>query len=141
MIEITEKPISPSLVIDRVRSDTSGCVVAYVGLIRNTSQNKAVLSVELQDSEGNAHKILERIANEAKQRWQVEKIAISRRVGKLNVGEINQVAAVASAHRSEGFAACQYIIDQLKERPPTRKVETYKNGNVVVQEAFREAAE
>ena len=69
------------------------------------------------------------------------KIAISRRIGKLNVGDINQVVAVASAHRSDGFAACQYIIDQLKERPPTRKVETYKNGNVVVQEAFCEAVE
>ena len=139
MIEITAKPISPALVIDRVRSDSCGCVVTYVGLIRNTSQDKAVLSVEYQDSKGKAEAMLKEIANEAKRKWQVEHIAISRRIGKLNVGEINQVVAVASAHRSEGFAACQYIIDQLKECPPTRKMETYKNGNVAVQEAFREA--
>jgi len=125
MIKITEKLISPASVIDRVRNDTSGCVVTYVGLIRNTSQDKAVLSVELQDSKGNARKILEQIANEAKQRWTVEKIAISRRIGKLNVGDINQVVAVASAHRSDGFAACQYIIDQFKQRLPTSKTETF----------------
>ncbi len=68
---------------------------------------------------------------EARQRWQVENIAISHRVGKLKVGEINLVVAVASAHRSEGFAACQYVIDQFKERLPTRKTETYQDGSIM----------
>jgi len=138
MIKITEKPISPALVIDSVRNDSSGCVVIYVGLIRYTSQGKAVRSVELQDSKGSALKLLEKVADEAKQRFPVKEIAISRRVGKLSIGEINHVVAVSSAHRSEGFAACQYIVDQLKKRPPTRKVETYQDGSVVIQESLGE---
>ncbi len=131
MIEVTEEPISPELVIDKARSDSSGCVVTYVGLIRAYSQGKAVLSVEDRDSEGNAENTLREIAREARQRWQVENIAISHRVGKLRVGEINLVVAVASAHRSEGFAACQYVIDQFKERLPTKKTETYQDGSVL----------
>ena len=127
MIEITEKTISPEQVIIKVKSDGSGCVVAYVGLIRDHSQGKAVLSVEYEDSERNAEKLLQEIAREARQRWQLENIAISHRVGKLMVGEINLVVAVASAHRSEGFAACQYIIDKFKESLPTRKTETYQD--------------
>jgi len=128
MIEVTKKAISPGEVIAKVKSDGSGCVVTYVGLIRDNSQGRAVLSVEYQDSAGNAENTLREIADEAKQRWQIENVAISHRVGKLRVGEINLVVAVASAQRSEGFAACQYVIDQFKERPPTRKMETYQNS-------------
>jgi len=128
MIEITERPISPQKVIDKVKSDRSGCVVTYIGLIRNYSQGRPVLSVEYQDSKGNAENTLQEIASEARQRWQIDGIAITHRVGKLKVGEINLVVAVASPHRSEGFAACQYVIDQFKERLPTKKTETYQDG-------------
>jgi len=125
MVEITEKPISPEWIIQKVKNDDSGCVVTYTGLIREHSQGKPVLSVEYQDSMGNAESTLQEITNEAKYRWQIEKIAISHRIGKLKVGEINLVIAVASAHRGEGFAACQYAIDQFKLRLPTKKTETY----------------
>jgi molybdopterin synthase catalytic subunit len=131
MIEVTENAISPEQVIDRVRSDSSGCVVAYVGVIRDHSQGKPVLSVEYQDANGNAEDILQEIASEAKQKWQIENIAIYHRLGKLKVGEISLVVAVASAHRTEGFSACEYAIDQFKHRFPTRKTETYQNGSVL----------
>ena len=54
MIEITEKPISTEWVINMARNDSSGCVVTYIGLIREYSQGKSVLSVKYQDSKGNA---------------------------------------------------------------------------------------
>ncbi len=130
MVEITEEPISPERVVNRARNDRSGCVVTYVGLIRDYSQGKPVLSVEYQDSKGNAESTLQEIANETRHRWQIENIAISHRIGKLRVGEINLVVAVASAHRGEGFAACQYAIDQFKLRLPTKKTETYHDSSV-----------
>jgi molybdopterin synthase catalytic subunit len=125
MIEITHKPISPEEVVNKTKGDSSGCVVTYIGLIRNHSQGRSVLAVEYNDSDGRAESVLREIAGMAKNRWQVNNIAISHRVGKLGVGEINLVVAVASSHRSEGFAACQYIIDQFKQRLPTSKTETY----------------
>ena len=128
MIEITEIPLSPERVIEKVKSDGSGCVVTYVGLIRNQSQGRPVLSVEYEDSDGKAADTLRGIASLAISRWPVENVAISHRTGKLKVGDINLVIAVASAHRSEGFAACQYLVDQFKERLPTRKTEKYQDG-------------
>jgi molybdopterin synthase catalytic subunit len=125
MVEVTEGTISPDQVVNRAKTNSSGCVVTYVGLIRDHSQGKPVLSVEYEDSTGNAAAALRAIAGEAKRRWQVEDVAISHRVGKLEVGEINLVVAVASGHRGEGFAACQYIIDQFKARVPTSKTERY----------------
>jgi molybdopterin synthase catalytic subunit len=127
MIEITEIPISPERIVGKVKSDASGCVVTYVGLIRNRSQGRPVLSVEYRDPDGKAVDTLREIANEASDRWPIENIAISHRIGKLMVGEINLVIAVASAHRVEGFAACQYLIDRFKERLPTQKTETYQD--------------
>ena len=133
MIELSKNPISPQHVIDKAKSDSSGCVVSYIGLIRNYSQNKAVLSVEYQDIEGDAEKKLSEIAEETKKRWQINGLAITHRIGKLKVGDINLAVAVASAHRKEGLAACQYVIDQFKQRLPTNKKETYKDGDISVE--------
>jgi molybdopterin synthase catalytic subunit len=91
--------------------------------------------VEYQDARGNAELMLQEIATEAKRKWQVENIVVTHRIGKLMVGEINLVVAVASSHRREGFAACRYIIDRFKKELPTRKVETYKDGSALVEKA------
>jgi len=133
MIGITEEPISPELVVSKVKTDSSGCVVTYVGLIRGYSQGKPVLSVEYEDVEGKAGKRLQEIADEIKQKWQLNNVAIYHRIGKLKVGDINLVVAVASAHRGDGFTACQYAIDRFKQKLPTRKKETYQDGSVWVE--------
>jgi molybdopterin synthase catalytic subunit len=134
MFDITSRSISPESVVDKVRSPASGCVVTYVGLIRDNSHGKAVRSVEYRDVKGNAAGALQRIADEAKAKWPVEAIAITHRVGLLNVGDINLVVAVAAEHRGEGFAAATYIIDRFKERLPTSKTETYQDGTVLTQD-------
>ena len=134
MVEVTDKPISPEPVIGRVKTDSSGCVVAYIGLIRAYSRAKAVLSVEYEDVGGTAQARLQQIADEAKQKWPLENLAIVHRVGKLKVGDINLVVAVASAHREDGFAACQYVIDQFKQNLPTQKRETYEDGSIWVED-------
>ena len=133
MIEITERPILPELVVSKVKTAGSGCVVTYIGLIRDYSRGKPVLLVEYEDVDGKAAKRLQEIAAEIKQKWPIDNIAIYHRIGKLKVGEINLVVAIASAHRGEGFAACQYAIDQFKQKLPTRKKETYQDGSVSVE--------
>jgi len=133
MIEITEKPISPGLVVNKMKTDSSGCIVTYVGLIRRHSQGKTVRSVEYQDPEGRATIKLQEIASEIRQKWQLNNLAICHRIGKLNVGDINLVIAIATAHRQEGFAACQYAINRFKETIPTQKKETYEDGSIWVE--------
>jgi len=133
MIEITDKPISPELVVKQVKTDSSGCAVTYIGLIREYSRGKPVLWVEYKDIGGTAENRLQEIASEVRQKWQLNNIAICHRVGRLNVGDINIVIAIASAHREEGFAACQYAIDRFKQFMPTQKKETYKDGSTQVE--------
>jgi len=133
MIEITKEPISPELIVNKVKTDGSGCVVTYVGLIREYSRGKPVLSVEYEDAWGTAEGRLQEIASEIGQKWQVNNIAMCHRIGKLEVGDINLVFAVATSHRNEGFAACQYAIDQFKQKLPTWKKETYRDGSTWVE--------
>ena len=130
MVEITTEPISPEVIVNRVKGGKSGGVVTYVGLIRESSRDKKVASVEYCDSDGKAANRLEEIANETNQKWQLNAIAICHRTGRLKVGDINLVVAIASAHRKEGFAACQYVIDRFKEKLPTDKRETYLDGSI-----------
>ena len=131
MIDITTKAISPEQVIGRAKTGGSGCVATYIGLIRDNSHGKKVHSVEYQDRDGKAVEGMRKIVAEAKQKWQVENIAFTHRIGKLKVGDINLVVAVAAGHRGEAFAACQYIIDRFKESLPTHKIETYQDGTTL----------
>jgi molybdopterin synthase catalytic subunit len=133
MIEITKKPISSELVVNKIKTDSSGCVVTYIGLIREYSQGKRVLSVEYKDTQGTAENELQEIASEIRQKWQINNLAICHRIGKLKVGDINLVVAIASAHRQEGFAACQHAIDQFKQKLPTQKRETYTDSSVWIE--------
>lgn len=133
MVIITEEPISPEAIVNQAKTSSSGCVVTYVGLIRETSQGKQVFSVEYRDPEGLATSRLKQIAGEAKRNWPVNNLIICHRIGKLKVGDINLVVAVASAHRREGLAACEYVINRFKERLPTHKIETYQDGSTYSQ--------
>jgi len=135
MIEITDKPISPELIVTKVKTSGSGCAATYVGLIRDHSHGKSVLSVEYQDLDGKAKAKLAQIGDEIRQKWPVDNVAIYHRVGKLSVGDINLVVAIAAAHRTEGFAACQYAIDRFKQTLPTHKTETYQDGSVHIEAA------
>jgi molybdopterin synthase catalytic subunit len=86
--------------------------------------------VEYGDADGKAEQELGEIAAEVARRHPVSKVAIYHRVGKLSVGDINLVVAIAAAHRGEGFAASQDAIDLFKKKLPTSKKETYTDGSV-----------
>lgn len=133
MIEVNDKPISPGRVIDKVKTGSSGSVVVYIGMIHGYSRGKQVLSLEFTDPEGTAEDKLRDVASEAKQKWQPDNIAMYHRIGKLKVGDINLVIAVAATHRAEAFAACQYALDRLRQAMPTHKTETYQDGSVWVE--------
>lgn len=129
MICVTSKPISPELVFNQAKTADSGCVAIYVGLIRDTNRGKPVVSVEYRDDDGGAASRLKQIADEIKQKWPVNNVVIYHRIGKLKVGDVNLVVAIAGGHRTEGFAACQYAVDRFKEIMPTQKTETYQDGS------------
>jgi len=125
MVKITSDVIDIKGVINSTRNEDSGGIIAYIGLIRNTSRGKPVLSVEYSDADGTAGAKLQGIVDAIKDKWPINDMAFVHRIGKLKVGDNNVVVVIAAAHRQEGFAACQYAIDQFKDELPTHKKETY----------------
>lgn len=128
MIKITDKPLSPEEAINQAKTLDSGCVATYVGLIRDSSHDKKVKSVEYRDTDGKAAERLEGIAREIERSFPVNSVTIYHRTGVLNVGDINLVVAIGAGHRGEGLAAVARTVDLFKARLPTAKVETYLDG-------------
>ena len=128
MIEITLEPLSPELIIDKIRKDDYGAVVTFIGTVRNTTRGKKVTFLEIETCGEKAEAKLCEVISEIHQKWQLQNIAICRRIGKLKVGEIALVIAVAAPHRQEAFQACQYAVDRLKQGGVTTEKEIYKAG-------------
>jgi molybdopterin synthase catalytic subunit len=126
--KISTAPLKPEEVISLVRTRDSGCVVTYVGLIRDNSRGHAVRSVEYQDPAGTAEAGLMAIVKEAMKRFPLNAMAIYHRIGVLNVNDINLVVAIGAGHRGEGLAACRFAVDEFKAKLPTKKIETYTDG-------------
>ena len=103
-----------------------------MGLIRDNSHGKKVESVEYEDMNGKAEAVLNKIADDVKKLWPIEDIGIVHRIGKLKVGDVNFLVAIAAAHRGEGFEACRFVVDSFKQQLPTKKTETYADGTTLV---------
>ena len=116
MIEITSNPILPDRIINSVKKDENGAIIAFIGSVRDTcNEGKKVVFLEIDISGPDSEVKLHDIANQIHTRWQLQDIAISRRIGKLAVGEIALVVAISALHREEAFEACQYAVDVIKK--------------------------
>ncbi|MBI4320801.1 MAG: molybdopterin converting factor subunit 1 [Chloroflexi bacterium] len=130
--EITEDHVTADDLIAEVNNERAGAVVTFVGVVRGFSRDKRVLYLEYEAYREMAEKKLEQIGQEIRDRWGLDRIAIRHRVGHLDVGETAVVIAVASPHRREGFEACQYAIERLKQIVPIWKKEVWEDGEVWV---------
>lgn len=104
-----------------------GAVVSFVGFVRDIVDNNLQKMV-LETYESMGIKVLEDIANKAKNKWDIDDITIIHRVGELLINEKIVLVLVASKHRSDGFHACEFIMDYLKTDAPFWKKE-YKNND------------
>ena len=73
---------------------------------------------------------LEQVAAEMCERWDLTGVAISHRLGRLEIGEPSLVVAVSSAHRKEAFEACHFSVDRIKQIVPIWKKEFFEGGDV-----------
>ncbi len=132
MIEISSQPINITAVIDAATSENAGAIDVFIGTVRNNSLAKNVVKLEYETYDAMAIKKMNELISEAKTMWPIEKVAIVHRKGVLQIGDIAVVIAVSTPHRAESFAACQWIIDNLKKVVPIWKKEFYDDGAIWV---------
>lgn len=128
MIKITEKAIDVQKVIDTASSLGAGAVNVFIGTVRNTAHKKNVVWLEYEAYEAMAVAEIRKIIDEAAAKWGLLGWAVSHRIGTLKPGEVAVVVAVSAPHRNESFAACQYIIDNVKAKAPIWKKEVFEDG-------------
>ncbi|WP_304641734.1 molybdopterin synthase catalytic subunit MoaE [Pseudomonas sp.] len=105
-----------------------GAVVGFVGYVRDFNDGQDVAGMLLEHYPGMTEKALEKIVEEARERWPLLQADVLHRVGRLEPGEPIVFVGVASAHRQAAFEACHFIIDYLKTRAPFWKQEQTPEG-------------
>lgn len=113
----------------RAGNPAVGAVASFIGTVRDVSEGSAVSAMELEHYPGMTEKALEKIEAAARQRWELLGVTIVHRVGPLLPMEQIVLVAVASAHRGNAFAACEFIMDYLKSEAPFWKKEDTPEGS------------
>ena len=131
-IEIHPTSLNVSDCVDWIMSPQAGGIDIFIGTVRDATKGKKVIRLEFEAYEKMALKEMEKIAEQAYNKWPVQKILIHHRTGILQVGEIPVIIAVAAAHRDAAFDACRYIINTLKQTVPIWKKEVFEDGEVWV---------
>ena len=127
-VQTEDFDVSAELAALRLHNPTIGAIVNFVGVVRDLNEGCGVNQLELEHYPGMTEAALKNIALEAKERWQVIDCVIIHRVGALQPLDQIVLVAVASAHRGDAFAACEFMMDFLKTRAPFWKKETTPQG-------------
>ena len=127
MAFLVTEPIDVAALLQSVGSARRGGVTTFTGLVRNHQGGRDVLSLEYSAYAPMAESVAQAIVQETETRWPVT-VALRHRLGHLDLGEVAVAVAVAGDHRDEPFAACRYVIEELKRRVPIWKRESYVDG-------------
>jgi len=130
-IEIVDH-IDTSQVYADLSDPQSGGICVFIGAVREFTQEEEVIALEFETYKTMALKEMEKIADNAMEKWSLNKIVMKHAVGKKGVEEPVVIVGASSAHRSACFEACRFLIDTLKETVPIWKKEMFKNKTVWV---------
>ena len=129
LFQIVEEPIIADDVIQKVASKNAGATVVFLGTVRELTQGKRTLSLEYQAYAPMAERKLFEIGEEMQAKWPQLKVAITHRIGRLDISEIAVVIAVSSPHRKAAYEANEYAIERIKEIVPIWKKEFWEDGS------------
>ncbi len=128
-MQITSGEIRPDELRTQLTNRAAGAYVSFEGWIRDLNEGQEVLRLEYEVYEPVAITEGQNVIDEAVEKYPILRARCVHRSGLLEIGECAVWVGVTSAHRDEAFAACRYIIDQVKHRLPIWKKEHYVEGH------------
>ena len=123
------QPLNLGDLLSDVMGSGRGGVASFVGMVRDHHEGRAVTGLAYSAYEPMAEAVCGEIVAEAQAQWPV-RVALLHRLGELRIGDAAVAIAAAGDHRDEAFAACRYVIEELKRRVPIWKRESYADGSV-----------
>ena len=129
-VRIQEEPFDAgTLIAETHRANPKvGAVASFIGLVRDINEGSDVSEMTLEHYPGMTERAIENICREAAERWEVLDARVVHRVGTLRPTDPIVIVVVASGHRGDAFAACEFIMDFLKTRAPFWKKERTGGG-------------
>ena len=155
ILELRDAPFTSAILAelgDRLATDEDGAIVGFIGRTRRSPGTPApgqeaeaarheghpVESLDYEAHETMALQVLATIADEARERFGVERLAIVHRTGEVPLGEVSVAVVAVAPHRDAAFLAARYGIDETKARAPIWKAERFADGHVWIGEPARE---
>ena len=137
--ELTEAPISIESVARRIVPEECGATVTLDGYVRKLTKGRETQYLVYEAYEPMALKEMEKLVEQAKRDFEISNVGIVHRLGKLEIGETSVVISVAAPHRKAAFAACEWLIRELKRTVPIWKKEVYADGEEWIEGDTAEA--
>jgi len=125
MMHLTHHPIDVGDLLAAVQSAERGGTCVFLGTVRNDAD---VTGIDYSAYEAMTVDEIERILAEAHERWPESRVMLQHRLGLIPAGEASIAIAAAAPHRDAAFAACRYVIEEVKKRLPIWKKELSANG-------------
>ena len=125
---LTHGPVNLTSVVVEVVDEQAGAIATFLGTVRAHSRGRDVIALEYEAYEEMAEDVMAAIADELQARYDLCKVAMSHRLGRVEVGETSVAIAVSAPHRQDALAACADAIEALKAQVPLWKKELYAGG-------------
>lgn len=126
--ELTTASIDITSVARRIVPPECGATVTLDGYVRQFTKGRETHYLIYEAYEPMALKEMEKLMQTAHDQFEISHVGIVHRLGKLEIGETSVVISVAAPHRKAAFAACEWLIRELKRTVPIWKKEVYADG-------------
>ena len=128
MTHLTHDAITADALLALVQGPERGGTCVFLGTVRDGPDDGGVTAIEYSAYDAMAEAEIARMLAEAVERWPDARVALRHRLGTIPVGEASIAIAAAAPHRDEAFAACRYVIEEVKKRLPIWKKEMHADG-------------
>ena len=125
---LTHGPVNLTSVVVEVVDEQAGAIATFLGTVRAQSRGRNVIALEYEAYEEMAEDVMAEIAEEVRSRYDLCKVAMAHRLGRVEVGETSVAIGVSAPHRQDALGACADAIEALKARVPLWKKELYADG-------------
>lgn len=133
LIRVTPDVLQVDEAITAVQTRASGAVNVFLGVVRDNNLGRSVDYLEYDAYPEMAERVMRAIAEEAKDRFELEGCAVLHRTGRLEIGETSLLIAVACGHRAESFEAGHWLVNEIKKRVPVWKKEVWDDGEAWIE--------
>jgi molybdopterin synthase catalytic subunit len=124
MIKITEERVDAGILIEDAKRPELGAIATFTGIVRDDGIER----IELESYSEAAVMEIEKIRDEALERFPISSVDVVHRIGPLFIGDTILVIVVGAGHRKEATSACEYILERIKQTVPIWKKEFRKDG-------------